>query len=271
MKNIIIGKNSNLSSHLLDNIDNVELISSRKLINNNELINKYQNEPINIIINSFQPAIEINNTNNPIDYINNTILSTAIILEKVKTLNLNKLIYSSSSSVYGDNIYCKETDPTSAKNLHAALKIANEKLVEKFCKEHNFNFTITRIFNMYGGNDNFSIISKIINAFKNDEVLSLVNNGNAIRDFIYVEDVAKVYQYILSNETPNILNIGSGLGISIKSIIDYLENEHIFIKTSTKFKDEIKISTASVELLQSFIDTNNFMNPKIFIKNRLKK
>lgn len=46
---------------------------------------------------------------------------------------------------------------------------------------------------MYGGNDNFSIISKIIKAYKNNEEL---NNGNAIRDFIHIEDVVDIYSKI---------------------------------------------------------------------------
>ncbi len=69
---------------------------------------------------------------------------------------------------------------------------------------------------MYGADDNFSIISKIIKAYKNNEELNIVNNGNAIRDFIHIEDVVDIYSKILDKKDIKILNIGSGNGSSIK-------------------------------------------------------
>ena len=45
---------------------------------------------------------------------------------------------------------------------------------------------------MYGGNDEFSIISKIINVYKDNSILNLVNNGEGIRDFIHINDVIEI-------------------------------------------------------------------------------
>jgi nucleoside-diphosphate-sugar epimerase len=271
MKNIIIGKNSNLSKHLFDNIDSVDLISSRDILKKNNLLIGYKDVDLNIIINSFQPANCLNDISDPFDYISNSILSTSKILSQIKGLNINKIIYTSSSSVYGDNPYCKEEDLLSPLNLHSSLKVANEKLIEKYCTENAIKYHIIRIFNMYGGDDNFSVISKIIKAYKKNEVLKIVNNGSAIRDFIHINDVTNVYKYILENNVDySILNIGSGKGISLSILLEYLELNNITIKIENINKSEIKISTSCINKINSFINTNSFFDVKEFLISELK-
>ena len=202
-KVFIIGKGSNLSSFLSKKIINSKLISSREILTNIEELNVLKdNLPINIIFNNFQPATKLNEFVNLENYVVNSILTTSKVLDFIKNnqIVVNKIIYTSSSSVYGNNILCNENDELKPMNLHASLKVANEKLVEKFCIENSIDYTIARIFNMYGGDDNFSIISKIIKANKNNEELNIVNNGNAIRDFIHIEDVVDIYSKILDKK-----------------------------------------------------------------------
>lgn len=154
-------------------------------------------------------------------------------------------------------------------NLHASLKVANEKLVEKFCIENSIDYTIARIFNMYGGDDNFSIISKIIKAYKNNEELNIVNNGNAIRDFIHIEDVVDIYSKILDKKDIKILNIGSGNGSSIKNILDFLNNHNIKIKTKNIQREELKISTADISKLKELLKKDTFFGVEDYLKKEL--
>ena len=131
--NIIIGKNSNLSKALYVSIDNSILISSQDIVNQFDLIDFSLYENINIMINSFRVSTRLNILDSPVDYINYSIVSTSLVLEYIKNNNLKirKLIYTSSSSIYGNNILCKEENEYSPLNLHASLKIANEQLVKK--------------------------------------------------------------------------------------------------------------------------------------------
>ena len=184
-KVIIIGKNSNLTNKLSNKLLDFSILSSREILSSCKILNELKEQlDINIIFNNFQAAINLNKFDNLESYISNSIVVTSRILDFIKNnrIKVNKIIYTSSSSVYGNNILCKENDELKPMNLHASLKVSNEKLVEKFCMENSIDYTIARIFNMYGGDDNFSIISKIIKAYKNSEELNIVNNGNAIRD-----------------------------------------------------------------------------------------
>jgi len=269
MKTLIIGKNSNLTYHLAQNIDNVISISAKEISTDISLLSKYKSEKINIIFNNFQSSLLLNNLEYPSQYVSNAIYTTAKVLEYFKGCEINKIIYTSSSSVYGNNILCKESDEVKPLNLHAALKIANEQLIEKFSQENNIEYTITRIFNMYGGNDNFSIISKIIKAVQTDGKIKLINNGNAIRDFIYIDDVVEIYKKLLSTKI-NKVNIGSGKGISIRILLDFLSIRGISLKITNISKKELQVSTADITDLSKIIDTESFLDVQSYLVKELK-
>lgn len=263
----IIGARSNLSTVLKGKIFDSTLIDTEAALVGDFDVNV--NEENIIIFNNFQPATRLNDISSPQDYISNAVLSTACVLEKLKNAPIAKIIYSSSASVYGNNIYCKEQDTLQPLNLHSALKIANEKLIEKFCVESSIDFTIARVFNMYGGDDNFSVISKLLKSARQDFEFTLINNGNAIRDFIHVDDVANVYVKILNIKGIKHLNIASGKGVSIGQMIDFLKLCGVEIRTSVIFRDELRVSTACTELLSSIVDVNSFKSVYDFIKTAI--
>ncbi|WNL27669.1 NAD(P)-dependent oxidoreductase [Arcobacter cryaerophilus gv. pseudocryaerophilus] len=271
-KVIIIGKNSNLTNKLSNKLLDCNILSSREILSSSKILNELKEQVnINIIFNNFQTAINLNKFDNLESYISNSIVVTSRILDFIKNnrIKVNKIIYTSSSSVYGNNILCNENDELKPMNLHASLKVANEKLVEKFCIENSIDYTIARIFNMYGGDDNFSIISKIIKAYKNNEELNIVNNGNAIRDFIHIEDVVDIYSKILDKKDIKILNIGSGNGSSIKNILDFLNNHNIKIKTKNIQREELKISTADISKLKELLKKDTFFEVEDYLKKEL--
>jgi len=265
-KTIIIGKNSNLSVLLNKNINNCFLISSQNLYKNIHILSKYKSQIINIVFNNFQPATKLGNLDSSSKYITNAILVTAMVLDYFKDSNINKIIYTSSSSVYGNNILCKETDELKPMNLHASLKVANEKLIEKYCLDNSIDYTVARIFNMYGGDDKFSVVSKIIKSYENNQELTIVNNGNAIRDFIHINDIVSIYKKLLDLKNVKILNIGTGHGSSIKGILDFLEHNGINIKIKNIFMDELKTSTSDARLLYEIIGTKEFINVEDYLK-----
>lgn len=263
---IVIGKHSNLSDKLSNSLGDSILISSRHILNDMNILEQYKNKNKNIIFNNFQPATQLNNMINPVEYITNSILITSIILDYFKDTKINKIIYTSSSSVYGNNILCKEDDELKPMNLHASLKLSNEKLIEKYCSENNIDYTITRIFNMYGGNDNFSVVSKIINSVRNNTIITIVNNGNAIRDFIHIDDVVEIYIKLLDIKDVKILNIGTGTGNSIKNILDFLLNHNIVIRVENIFRDELKSSTSNNKLLYHHLKKDSFVKIEDYLK-----
>ncbi len=110
MLNIIVGKRSNLSNHLLESLDNAIAVSSSQTIESLYQLEWSKIDKANLILNQFQPATRLNDLSNPVGYIENAILTTANILMfvKDKQSKINKVLYTSSSSVYGNNESCIE-------------------------------------------------------------------------------------------------------------------------------------------------------------------
>ena len=265
IQTVIIGKNSNLSEHLQNKISNCMLISSRDVLSNVEVLSSFKDKNINIIFNNFQPATQLGRLESPEQYVENSIYSTAMILEYFKQTTVNKIIYTSSSSVYGSNPLCDESHVTQSLGLHSSLKVANEMLIQKFCQDRKIDYTIARVFNMYGGNDEFSIISKIINAIQNSTTLTLINKGKAIRDFIHIDNVVEIYAALLTKKNILILNIGTGVGDSIAKIIkDFPQVEIKNIEVN-----ELEESLADNRLLLSMMGSIDFIDAKEYINNQL--
>ena len=263
-KTLIFGSRSNLSNQLKENINNSELISSEAVLNNKNYLEKFKSsENINIIINSFYPASRLNNFSEPEMYIQSSILTLAVVLDQIKKfqLNIGKVLYSSSASVYGENNLCHEGDALKPLSLHSSLKVSSEKLIEGFCSEMNIDYIIARVFNMYGGDDKFSVISKVINASLLKKTLHLVNNGVSVRDYIHINDVVSCYKLMLTSNAHGVINVASGKGESIKSILDFLKVEGVnkfSIKNHKKL--EVETSVANINKLSDIIDCNNFID-----------
>ena len=268
---IVIGKDSNLSNHLIGKLNNSTVVSSRDIMSDVNVLSKYKDQEINLIFNNFQPAIKLNEMVNAEEYTMNCIGVTSKILNYCLTGNIkmNKIIYSSTAAVYGDNKCSVETDELKPSSLHASLKASNEKLIEKFCMDNKIDYTIARVFNMYGGYDEFSIISKILLAIRKNKELTIINNGNSIRDFIHVQDVADIYVKLIDIKNVKVLNIGTGIGKSVKNIIKSFKKYNANISTKYIFLDEIKTSTANIEILSKLLNKKSFIQIEDFIKQEL--
>jgi UDP-glucose 4-epimerase len=265
---IIIGKNSNLSQHLQMVIDNCLLVSARDILTNVEVLRPFVHCKINLVFNNFQPSTALNDLTNVEQYITNAIGTTAKVLDYFKHSKVNKIIYTSSSSVYGNNLMCNEKDAVQPLSLHSALKISNEALVQKFCHENKIDYTLTRVFNMYGGHDKFSIINKLINVICEKNTLTLINQGKAVRDFIHIDDVVKVYSRLLTVSQVPILNIGTGSGESLANLLVNLPPGY-YPKIQNKISQELKKSVADNRLLLSVMNGMQFKNVSQYIKEKI--
>jgi UDP-glucose 4-epimerase len=268
--NLVIGKQSNLSNVLEQKIDNIILISARDILANIEILAPYKKSRIRLVFNHFRPSTQLNNIQNYTQYMQQAIVSTSMILDYLSPTLIEKIIYTSSSSVYGSNRLCQESDILKPINLHASLKISNEKIIESYSQKYNIDYTITRIFNMYGGDDKFSIISKIIDAYENNKILTIVNNGSAIRDFIHIDNVVEAYSKLLFLKNIPIMNIGKGEGNSVQNILQFLEQNGIYIKTNNIIREEIKLSTADNTFLKKYIGIDKFIEIESYLEERLK-
>ncbi len=264
METWIIGRRSNLSQALHAAMPDSRVLSAAAIAQGEPLPTPAG--PVRVVINAFQPATQLRDYSDPVGYIDRAIGVTARVLEGLRDLDVARVVYTSSASVYGDNIFCSEDDPVRPNDLHASLKVANEHMVRNVCRQRGVPFTVARVFNMYGGDDRFSIVSKVIRAARDGATLTLINGGNAIRDFIHIDDVVTTFVALLEgtsteSDSANVetINVASGRGTSIAGMLDAIRREGFQVPTTSLTRNEIKVSTARVETLGRFVDLEQFI------------
>jgi UDP-N-acetyl-D-glucosamine 4,6-dehydratase len=264
MKTYILGKNSYLSNKLKKKIKNCFVFSLQdKSLNNINFNNS------NIIINSFYSSLKLDQINNYESFVNKSIYEVSKFLDQIKKYNINKIIYTSSSSVYNS---INEEDLSDERNrkLYASTKYNTENLLKNFCHTNNIRLNITRIFNIFGNEEKFSIISKIINCYKsNKDQLDLINNGESIRDFIHIDNVVNIYKQLLKSKDVGIIDIGSGFGFKISDIIKLLGKQNFKIRYLKKKESNFSIAQNVKFELDKKKSLENFLRKKLRLRKNI--
>ena len=193
MKTIILGKRSYLSNKLKSKIYK-SYVYNFSDFENFIFKNKYN---YNLIINSFYPSTKISKIKSFEKFYEQSIGRLSGLLDMINSKKINKIIYTSSASVYGSINELYYSSDNNNRTLYSSAKLLNEALLNNFCQKRSINLIIVRLFNMYGPKENFSIIYKLINSIKKKEKIKLINKGQSIRDFIHVDDVVDIYLKLL--------------------------------------------------------------------------
>lgn len=169
---------------------------------------------------------------NPVEYYNSNLIGTAVVLEAMKIANVNHLIFSSTSAVYGDT----QTFPTHEfceprpMSPYALSKLMSEKLCEHYT---TISTVCLRYFNVYGDRPNLTgsykpVMSVFLEKARAGEPLPIINGGSQSRDFVAVEDVARANFAAMQIKTGHkIFNVGTGFDLSVKEIADKISTNQI--------------------------------------------
>ena len=162
----------------------------------------------------------------PYRLLDSNVMSTATLLESARRQRVKRLVFMSSCAVYGEDMRTGEESLCCPITINGISKHLNEKLVAEFCQANGIEYQILRVFNTYGGQDRFSIFSKLKNALVNGTAFTLNNEGRMQRDFIHVSDVADI---VLSLSTVSIkythMNIGTGVATKISKLVEMVASK----------------------------------------------
>ncbi|SDO95922.1 NAD-dependent 4,6-dehydratase LegB [Clostridium gasigenes] len=183
----------------------------------------------------------------PDSYIDTNIKGTLNVLQASRDLNVDRVLITSTSEVYGTAKYIPidENHQFQGQSPYSASKIGADKLAESFYRSFSLPVTIVRPFNTYGPRQSArAIIPTIIT-----QLLSGVNeinlgSLNPTRDFNFVLDTVKGFEEIWkSNKTiGEEINIASGIEISIedlvKKLINIINPNAIILEDNTRIRPE---------------------------------
>jgi UDP-glucose 4-epimerase len=191
----------------------------------------------------------------PVKMLDSNIVSTAKLLEAVKTHGIPRLIFISSCAVYGDGIDTSESGFCNPISVNGICKLLNERIISDFCRSNGIKYEILRVSNMYGGTDHFSILSHIRKCLKNKMPFTLNNFGTAKRDFIHVTDVATIVLRLIEIDYPHTtINIGTGIATKISTLVDLIRKNHPELTIINSKIHELEYSCSDISLLTSMFD-----------------
>lgn len=158
------------------------------------------------------------------------VLGTQNILELAKFYDIKKIIYASTSEVYGTAEYTPmdELHPLNPSHPYGASKLAADRMCYAYKKTYGLPICIMRPFNTYGSRQKDNGYGSVISIFTR-RVLSNKNpivfgNGNQVRDYVYIEDVVRAYDAVLKSQSllDGIFNFGTGIGITINDLANII-------------------------------------------------
>ncbi|MEK7580931.1 MAG: UDP-glucose 4-epimerase GalE [Patescibacteria group bacterium] len=164
----------------------------------------------------------------PIKYCTTNVLGTIKLLEVMRALNVKKIIFSSSACVYGtpESLPLKENAAVHPDNPYGASKAAIESYLQTYNAVYGFDSIILRYFNPYGPGEMHEPETHAIPCFVKSilakKPIPLYWNGEQIRDFIYIDDLAKAHTGVLDLKGHQIFNIGTEKGVKVREVIDLL-------------------------------------------------
>ena len=210
---------------------------------------------------------------NPSECVKNNMDATIKLINACKNNNVKKIIFSSSSSVYGDNtnIPLKETEYPLPKSPYAASKASGELFLKTYYEAYGLNYISLRYFNVFGPKQDensqyAAVIPNFITALLKEEQPIIYGDGEQTRDFIYIKDVVNANIKAAESDYNGIVNVASGKKTSINElykIICETLGYDIEAKYLPERKGDIKHSLADVGNMKKIdyeVNLNDFEN-----------
>lgn len=180
---------------------------------------------------------------NPLKYYDNNLCGTKVLLESMVAHGLKRIVFSSTAATYGEpeNVPILETDRTEPTNAYGETKLSMEKMFKWTDKAHGVKYVSLRYFNACGAHKSGTIgeahnpeshLIPVILQVPNNKRESITifgddydtKDGTCVRDYIHVTDLAKAHilsvEYLLNGGESNIFNLGSGVGFTVKEVVD---------------------------------------------------
>lgn len=181
---------------------------------------------------------------NPLRYYGDNLTGLGNVIEAMREAEVKALVLSSSAAVYAPSPEpVAEGDPTAPANPYGRSKVASEWLVADAARAYGFATASLRYFNVAGAANEVmadrggaSLLPQVARAFAHGRVPHVYGtdydtpDGSAVRDFVHVADVARAHvavaQLLEHRSAGNeILNVGTGRGVSVIEVVESMARE----------------------------------------------
>jgi len=158
-------------------------------------------------------------------YLHDNVLATQRLLEAVKSVRgtpVRRVVYASSSSVYGDidELPMRESSATKPFSPYGVTKLAAEHLCELYRMNHGIPTTSLRYFTVYGPRQRPDMaFHRFISAARRGESIPLYGDGEQTRDFTFVADAVDANLLAMDSAEGGVFNIGGGSRVTVNEVL----------------------------------------------------
>ena len=253
LKRLSLLKNKNFKFYKID------------LIEKNKLYRLFKKNNFDVVFNFAAQAGVRYCYENPKSYTDSNIIGFINLSEMIKNFYVDRFIFASSSSIYGDQkpFPKKENSEVSPINLYSLSKLSNEQFAQSISKTTSTTMIGLRFFTIYGpwGRPDMMILKYLISAYKKLS-FPLFNNGDHYRDFTYIDDAINICLALLNKKMIGkfaIFNICSSKPIIITKILKEINkySKKPLIKKKSRDKADVYKTYGDNKKI------NNFLKKKI--------
>ncbi|MBI2674884.1 MAG: GDP-mannose 4,6-dehydratase [Candidatus Aenigmarchaeota archaeon] len=188
--------------------------------------------------------------------------------------SVKKIVYSSSSSVYGNAEYLPtdEKHPTNPISPYGVSKLAAEKYLHSYGILYGIKTISLRLFTVYGPRQRpDEAICKFANLALQNKPVEVYGDGRSSRDFTYIGDIVAGHMAAMNSDiSKEVFNLGSGRKITVNEIIGMLEKslgKKIKINYSEKQKGDVSSTLADIRKAGEMLD----WKPKVEVGDGIKR
>ena len=168
---------------------------------------------------------------NPIECNDVNVNATVELLKAAADNGVEKIVFSSSSAVYGENrnMPLKETEPLMPTSPYAASKASCELYLKSFHDSYGLNYTALRYFNVFGPKQDknsqyAAVIPNFISALLEGKQAIIYGDGEQTRDFVYVGDVVRANIAACKSDFNGVVNVASGEKLTINRLYEIVKD-----------------------------------------------
>lgn len=218
-----------LSTGRKDNLNGLELEKNFEFficdINDQEALRSYMEDVDYVLHQAAIPSVP-RSISDPLTSNNANINGTLNVLLAARNLKVKKVVFASSSSVYGDSETLPKHEGLEYNPLspYALNKLTGELYCKLFTDHYGLKTACLRYFNVFGPRQNpdseyAAVIPKFITSVLKDESPTIFGDGNQSRDFTFIEDVADANIKAMTSEAVGNFNVAGGRRITLLELL----------------------------------------------------
>jgi nucleoside-diphosphate-sugar epimerase len=205
-------------------------------------------------------------------YIRDNIQATQRLLESMARMPIQKYVYSSSSSVYGNDVPLPMRENTYLQPLspYGVTKLAGEHLGHLYHANHGVPTVSLRYFTVYGPRQRPDMaFQRFLTSVRDGKTITVYGDGEQTRDFTFVSDIVAANIAAAAQARPgSVYNIGGGSRVTLNHVLELIQKvtgKTVAIQREPEQKGDMRHTYADTSAARRDLD----FNPRVSLENGL--